>query len=77
MNTQEYNQLANKLKFPSDIGKVARDSNFGRELLLIIYTQRVTRDSTRRYYQVKNRASQLLSQWKNGDRKSTRLNSSH
>ncbi|MBA3045705.1 MAG: C15orf41 family protein [Candidatus Thermoplasmatota archaeon] len=66
MNTQEYNQLANKLNFPSDIGKLARDSNINRELLLIIYTQRVTRDSTRRYYQVKNRASQLLAQWNRG-----------
>lgn len=66
MNTQEYNQLANKLCFPSDIGKLARDQSIGRELLLIIYTQRVTRDSTRRYYQVKNRANQLLAQWKRG-----------
>jgi len=66
MNTQEYNQLANKLCFPSDIGKLARDQNINRELLLIIYTQRVTRDSTRRYYQVKNRANQLLAQWKRG-----------
>lgn len=66
MNTQEYNQLAKKLNFPSDIGKLARDENLNRELLLIIYTQRVTRDSTRRYYQVKNRAPQLLSQWKRG-----------
>jgi hypothetical protein len=66
MNTQEYNQLANKLCFPSDIGKLARDQNLNRELLLIIYTQRVTRDSTRRYYQVKNRANRLLSEWKQG-----------
>lgn len=66
MNTQEYNQLAKKLNFPSDIGRLARDENLNRELLLIIYTQRVTRDSTRRYYQVKNRAHQLLSQWKKG-----------
>jgi hypothetical protein len=33
---------------------------------LIIYTQRVTRDATRRYYQVKNRAGKLLNQWRNG-----------
>jgi hypothetical protein len=66
MNTQEYNQLANMLRYPSDIGKLARDRNLNRELLLIIYTQRVTRDSTRRYYQVKNRAGRLLSQWKQG-----------
>lgn len=66
MNTQEYNQLAKQLNFPSDIGRLARDQNINRELLLIIYTQRVTRDSTRRYYQVKNRAPQLLSQWKKG-----------
>ncbi|MDO9536950.1 MAG: TPD domain-containing protein [Thermoplasmata archaeon] len=66
MNTQEYNHLVNRLDFPSDIGKLARDKNLNRELLLILYTQRVTRDSTRRYYQVKNRAHKLLSQWKAG-----------
>jgi len=66
MNSHEYNQLAKQLNFPSDIGKLARDGSINRELLLIIYTQRVTRDSTRRYYQVKNRAPQLLSQWKKG-----------
>jgi hypothetical protein len=66
MNTQEYNQLAKQLNFPSDIGKLARDVNLNREMLLIIYTQRVTRDSTRRYYQVKNRARQLLADWKKG-----------
>ena len=66
MNTREYNELASRLTFPSDIGKLARDTNVKRELLLIIYTQRVTRDATRRYYRIKNKADKLLWQWKNG-----------
>ena len=66
MNTKEYKELANKLDFPSDIGKLARDTSINRELLLIIYTQRVTRDATRRYYQIKNRAKSLLNQWNKG-----------
>lgn len=66
MNTKEYKELANKLIFPSDIGKMARDTTIGRELLLIIYTQRVTRDATRRYYQIQNRSRKLLADWKRG-----------
>ncbi|MCK4266177.1 MAG: TPD domain-containing protein [Thermoplasmata archaeon] len=66
MNTREYKELASKLNYPSDIGMLARDGSIGRELLLIIYTQRVVRDATRRYYQIKNRADKLLWQWKNG-----------
>jgi len=66
MNTHEYKELADKLNFPSDIGKLARDTSINRELLLIIYTQRITRDATRRYYQIQNRSKQLLGQWKKG-----------
>ena len=66
MNTKEYKELVSKLIFPSDIGKMARDTSINRELMLIIYTQRVTRDATRRYYQVQNRSRQLLAQWKKG-----------
>ena len=66
MNTREYKELASKLIFPSDIGRLARDTNINRELLLIIHTQRVTRDATRRYYQVQNRSKQLLADWRRG-----------
>lgn len=66
MNTTEYQELASKLQFPSDIGKLARDTSINRELLLIIYTQRVVRDATKRFYRVKNKAQKLLWQWKNG-----------
>ncbi len=66
MNSKEYKELANKLNFPSDIGKLARDTSHNRELLLIIYTQRITKDATRRYYQVKNKSRKLLKQWNNG-----------
>ena len=66
MNTKEYRELAKKLVFPSDIGKIARDTNVNRELLLIIHTQRVTKDATRRYYQIQNRSRQLLADWRRG-----------
>ena len=66
MNSKEYKELADRLNFPSDIGKLARDMSINRELLLIIYTQRVTKDATRRYYQVQNRSKQLLAQWRKG-----------
>ena len=66
MNTREYQELASRLHFPSDIGKLARDRNINRELLLIIYTQTVVRDATKRYYRIKNKSDKLLWQWKKG-----------
>jgi hypothetical protein len=66
MNTRDYKELAAKLNSPADIGKVARDASINRELLLILFTQRVVRDATKRFYQVKNRANNILQQWKSG-----------
>ena len=66
MNTAEYKKLTARLIRPSDINKVAREIEANRELLLILYTHRVVRDATKRYYRVKNRSDQLVWQWKKG-----------
>ncbi len=66
MNTAEYKNLTARLIRPSDINKVAREIEVNRELLLILYTHRVVRDATKRYYRVKNRSDQLVWQWKKG-----------
>ncbi len=66
MNTKEYRDLVSRLRKPSDINKVAREIEGNRELLLILYTHRIVRDATKRYYRVKNKAQQLEWQWKKG-----------
>lgn len=66
MNNDEYKELASRLQTTADITRLSKDMNMNRELLLIVYTQRVVRDATKRYYRVKNRADRLEWQWKNG-----------
>ena len=66
MNQDEYKKLTARLRKPTDINKVASEMEANRELLLILYTHRVVRDATRRYYRVKNNVKRLEYQWKNG-----------
>lgn len=58
--------MVNQLQKPSDINRLAKEMKVNRELLLILYTHRVVRNATKRYYRVKNRSQKLLWQWKNG-----------
>jgi hypothetical protein len=48
------------------VKRLSRDLGLDEELLFIIYTQRVTRDATKRFYVVKNQIKKLLGQWKRG-----------
>jgi len=66
MNQEQYRKLAHELNNPEDIEKVAREYGIERELALIIYTQRVTRDATSRFYVVKNQIARIASQYDKG-----------
>ena len=66
MKQEYYKELSNKLHRPSDIDKLQKETGLDRELLLIIYSQRTTRDATRRYYQIKREARRLRYQWRKG-----------
>lgn len=66
MRTEEYRELASQLRKPADITRLAKERGLERELLLIIYTHRVVRDATKRYYRVKNKADRLIAMWKSG-----------
>jgi CDAN1-interacting nuclease 1 len=66
MNQEQYRKLAHELNHPGDIDKVARDYGIERELALIIYTQRITRDATSRFYVVKNQIARIASLYDKG-----------
>jgi hypothetical protein len=66
MNDEDYRALSNRLRTPSDIKRLARELRLEEELLLIIYTQRIVRDATKRYYQVKRNIAQMTWNWKGG-----------
>jgi hypothetical protein len=65
MKYKEYKQLYDKLRNPKDIDRLAK-TGLDRELLLVIYNQKVVRNSTRRFYEVKNISRKLLRKWRRG-----------
>jgi len=59
-------ELHEKLETREDIDHLAKATGLDRELLLIIFQQKVSRDATRRYYKVKARVPKILREWKSG-----------
>jgi len=66
MKHSEYLELYQKLSTPEDIDFLAENLSYDKEFLLVIYTQRVTRDATKRYYRVKDQAKRLVRMWHDG-----------
>jgi hypothetical protein len=66
MKYKEYRELSSRLEKPSDIKSIARSRRLDEELLMVLYTQNVVRDATRRFYKVKRRAPKMLHLWRSG-----------
>jgi hypothetical protein len=66
LTPQVLKDLHEKLETKEDIDRLAASTGYERELLLIIYQQKVSRDATRRYYKVKARVPKILQEWKHG-----------
>lgn len=66
MKYAEYLDLYNKLNTAEDIDFLAENFGYDKELLLVVYTQRVVRDTTKKFYRVKNEARRMAYAWQNG-----------
>ncbi len=66
LSPQTLKELQSKLLVREDIDRLYDSTGLERELLLIIYQQKVSRDATRRYYKVKSRVGKLHREWKSG-----------
>jgi hypothetical protein len=66
MKYDAYQDLFRKLGTPQDIDFLAENFGYDKELLLVIYTQRVVRDTTKKFYRVKAQARRLAFMWQNG-----------
>ena len=66
MKLSEYQDLYNRLETPEDIDFLAENFGYDKELLLVVYTQRVVRDTTKRFYRVKDQAKRMAHQWRTG-----------
>lgn len=67
MKLSEYQDLYNKLATAEDIDFLAENLGYDKELLLVIYTQRIVRNTTRKFYRVKAQARRLAFMWQNGE----------
>jgi hypothetical protein len=63
---ERYEELVEGLHKYADIDRLSKETGLDEEVLLVIYTQKVTRDATRRYYRIKSRAPKYYHQWRSG-----------
>jgi len=68
MNSSEYKALAQRLKSREDIKKIARERQYDQELLMVILSQKIVRNTKRSYYEIKRKAPALLGDWIHGKR---------
>ena len=66
MKLAEYQDLYNKLETAADIDFLAENLGYDKELLLVIHTQRVVRDTTKRFYRVKDQVNRMAHMWRTG-----------
>jgi len=66
MKSSEYQDLYRRLATSEDIDFLAENFGHDKELLLVIYTQRIVRDTTKKFYRVKAQARRLAFMWQNG-----------
>ena len=67
MKLSEYQDLYRRLSTAEDIDFLAENFGHDKELLLVIYTQRIVRETTKKFYRVKAQARRLAFMWQNGE----------
>src|SRR5438093_13077892 len=67
MKLSEYQDLYRRLSTSEDIDFLAENFRLDKELLLVIYTQRIVRETTKKFYRVKAQARRLAFMWQNGE----------
>lgn len=66
MKVEEYRRLYNMLCEYEDVKRVHIETGLDEEFLLVIYTQRISRDIIRNYYKVKAYTKKMTQDWKRG-----------
>src|SRR5439155_27089252 len=66
MKLVEYQDLYGKLGTAQDIDFLAEKLGYDKELLLVIYTQRVVRDTPKKFYRVQAQVRRLAFMWQSG-----------
>ncbi|MFH1403544.1 MAG: C15orf41 family protein [Candidatus Altiarchaeota archaeon] len=66
MDANEFERLYRRLKSEEDIEILSKKEKYPKDLLLVILTQKIVRDTKRGYYSVKNKSPEIMRQWRSG-----------
>lgn len=66
MKREEYESLYRKVNNIDDFDELSKEFNVDKETIFIIYSQKRVRDTTKRFYKVKNQSSKLVERWRKG-----------
>jgi len=66
MNNDEYRALSARLHSIDDVKRIAKEEGYHEDMLLVIYSHRVTRNATKSFYKVKAKIQHLLREWEQG-----------
>lgn len=66
MKLAEYNAILKKLNDYSDIEHLAKNTNYNKEFLFVVYSQKVVQNATKRYYKIKHFAQKYYRLWQKG-----------
>ena len=66
MKLADYKKLWMQLNTPADVDKLAASTEYGRDLLLVIYSQKMVQITTKKYHKIKHLATRYHAQWKKG-----------
>ena len=66
MNLSEYRALVKQLNTQDDIAIVAEKTNYSKDFLLVLYSQKMVRFVTKNYHKIQHLAPKYHAQWKAG-----------
>jgi hypothetical protein len=66
MKLADYKKLWIQLNTPADVDRLAASTEHGRDLLLVIYSQKMVQITTKKYHKIKHLATRYHAQWKKG-----------
>lgn len=67
MKREVFKRMLNELNTIDDIQRVKKEFDLSEEVLVSILSHKIARDATRRFYQIKHRAKELLKDWLRGE----------
>jgi hypothetical protein len=66
MKLSEYKSLLQRLKTQDDIDRLAASTEYNRDFLLVLYSQKMVRSVTKKYHKIQHFARKYHAQWKGG-----------